>query len=96
MNEQTTLEVLHKNVIELKGLMLSQKEILNLDEVASYSGLSKSYLYKLTHYNKIPFYKPNGKKIYFKRSEVDNWLLSNRVSTDEELAQSADNYLMVS
>lgn len=94
MTEQNTLEKLHQDVAELKGLMLAQKEVLDIDELALYSGLSKTYIYKLTHSNKIPFYKPGGKKIYFKRSEVDNWLLSNRVSTDEELEHGVDNYLV--
>ncbi len=94
MTEQNTLEKLHQDVAELKGLMLAQKEVLDIDELALYVGLSKTYIYKLTHSNKIPFYKPGGKKIYFKRSEVDNWLLSNRVSTDEELEHGVDNYLV--
>ena len=28
---------------------------------------------------KIPHYKPTGKLIYFSRSELDDWLLHNRV-----------------
>jgi len=94
MTEQNTLEKLHQDVAELKGLMLAQKEVLGIDELTLYSGLSKTYIYKLMHSNKIPFYKPGGKKIYFKRSEVDNWLLSNQVSTDEELEHGVDNYLV--
>jgi hypothetical protein len=27
----------------------------------------------------IPFYKPNGKKMYFKKIDLDNWLNSKRV-----------------
>lgn len=72
----------------------NSKEVLTLKEVADYTGLSKSYLYKLTMRQEIPHYKPSGKCIYFNRLEVEQWLQSNRVSTEAELAQKAQNYCM--
>lgn len=36
------------------------KEILTIDAVAEMTGLSKSYIYVLTHSKRIPHYKPNG------------------------------------
>lgn len=60
------------------------KEIFNLKEVLEYTGLSKSYLYKLTSSHKIPCSKPGGKLLFFRKSDIDNYLLSNhRVSTEE-------------
>lgn len=47
-----------------------QKEILNLQEAALFLCISKSTLYKMTHRRSIPFHKPFGKKILFKRSEL--------------------------
>lgn len=70
------------------------KEVLTLKEVADYTGLSKSYLYKLTMRQEIPHYKPNGKQIYFNRLELNQWLQSNRVSTQAEIAQQAQTYCM--
>lgn len=70
------------------------KEVLTLKEVADYTGLSRSYLYKLTMRQEIPHYKPNGKCIYFNRQELDKWLLSNRVSTRQELEHKAQKYCM--
>lgn len=49
-----------------------------MDEAANYMGLSKSHLYKLTSQCIIPFYKPNGKMVYFRRSELETWILRNR------------------
>jgi len=49
-----------------------------IDEAAKYLGVSRGHLYKLTCQSKIPFYKPNGKRIYFKKSELDNWIYSKR------------------
>lgn len=65
------------------------KEVLTSDEAARYLGVSKSYLYKLTMSRKIPHYKPNGKMCYFNRQEVEAWMQSNRVQTDDELERQA-------
>ncbi|MDA3929319.1 MAG: helix-turn-helix domain-containing protein [Prolixibacteraceae bacterium] len=85
-------------VLELKALILSQnilsKGILNLTETAFYLEVSKSHLYKLTCSGKIPHYKPNGKKLYFKRSELDVWTLSNRTSSKDEIEQMASDYIL--
>ena len=67
---------------ELKLLLSSQKQFLSVEECAEYTKLSTKYLYKLTHLKKIPHYKPN-RKIYFKRDEVDLWLMSHRVEVEE-------------
>ena len=91
-NSETSLQQqLEKITSLLQSQTLSQKTVLTLDEVAIYTGLSKLYLYKLTSRNDIPFYKPGGKKLVFKRSEIDLWLLRNRQSTNEELETEAIN-----
>ena len=66
---------------------------LSLPEAADYLTISKSYLYKLTHKNKIPHYKPNGKKIYFLEKELNEWLTQNRVKGDSEIDREALNYI---
>lgn len=71
---------------------LAAKEVLTFDEAARFTGLSKSYLYKLTSGQKIPFYKPSGKMCYFSRAELTSWLLQNRISTADEIAGQALNY----
>lgn len=39
---------------------LLKKEILNPSELSQYTGLSKSYIYKLTHLREIPYYCSRG------------------------------------
>ena len=73
----------------IEALLLSQKTVLNFVEVAAYTGLSKSYLYKLTSTGGIPCYKPQGKQIYFNKQEIDQWLMQNRKATTEELESEA-------
>lgn len=66
------------------------KNILTLEEVAEYTHLSKSYVYKLTSKGDIPYYKPNGKQLYFKRTEIDEWLLTNRNKTNQEIEREIE------
>lgn len=73
-------------------MSLNTKEVLTSDEAASYMGVSKAYLYKLTMGKKIPHYKPMGKMVYFNRQELEQWLQANRVATDEEFSQQAQAY----
>lgn len=76
------------------NILFCQKEVLTSDETARYMGISKSYLYKLTMRQEIPHYKPTGKICYFNRLEIEQWLQRNRVATDTELQQQAENYCM--
>lgn len=74
--------------------IFTTKEMLTSQEAARYMGVSMSYLYKLTMKQAIPHYKPMGKMCYFNRMELEKWLQSNRVSTDEELSQKAQAYCL--
>ena len=71
-----------------------QKQVLNFNDACIYLELSQSHLYKLTSTGSIPHYKPNGKKLYFNRQELDNWLLRNRSNSIDEIEQEAANYLI--
>ena len=79
----------------IETLLLSQKTVLTFDEVAQYTGLSKSYLYKLTSTAKIPCYKPQGKHIYFNKIEIDLWLQRNpsKPLNEDELEEQASTYV---
>jgi excisionase family DNA binding protein len=90
MSKEPTLDERMKNI---EILLLSQKTVFTFDEVAHYTGLSKSYLYKLTCTGKIPHSKPNGKQLFFEKSEIDNWLLRNRIKTAEEIETAAATHV---
>lgn len=72
---------------------LEQKEVLTLNEVSQFTGLSKSHIYKLCSNGGIPFYKPFGKVNYFDRQEIINWLKQNRIATAKELEAKAKNFV---
>ena len=69
---------LQKELEQIKTLLLSKKNVLNINELADYTGYSKSYIYKLTSRNAIPYFKPSGKSVFFDRVEIDTWLLKNK------------------
>jgi excisionase family DNA binding protein len=73
-------------------LSYCHKEVLTSDEAAKYMGISISTLYKWTMRKQIPHSKPNGKVCYFNRLELENWLMSNRVATADELQDMAQAY----
>ncbi len=75
-------------------MLLSQKTVLSFDETAVYTGLSKSHLYKLTSTGGIPCYKPTGKKLYFDKEELDEWMLRNKKLSQDEIDDMAENHLM--
>lgn len=80
---------------QTKTLNLSTREILNVDEAIAYLQLSRSCLYKKTSKKQIPYYKPLGcKRIYFRKAELEEWLLSNKVKTVAELENNTENYLL--
>ena len=73
--------------------LLAAKNVLTLQDVALLTGLSKSHLYKMTCTHQIPYYKPNGKQIYFDRAEIESWMKQNRVATQQEAEQQAAAYV---
>ena len=75
-------------------MLLSQKTVLNFDEASVYTGLSKSHLYKLTSTGGVPCYKPTGKKLYFDKEELDEWMLRNKKLSQDEIDDKAENFLM--
>lgn len=72
---------------------LLKKTVLNFGETCKYLDISESHLYKLTSTKQIPHFCPQGKKLYFKREELDEWLQRNRQSDKEEIERMANDYL---
>ena len=98
MTQTITIALLHQEIIDLKSALdkvfTATKDTLDFEETVAYINQSRSYLYKLTSQGLIPHYKPNGKKIYFKRTELDEWVLRNKVFSADEMEQKAVNHLV--
>ena len=57
--------------------------MLTMREAAMFTGLSKNTLYKLIQADKIKHYRPNGKLVYFRRDELEAWLMKNPSGGEE-------------
>lgn len=76
-------------------MRITTKDVLTLEEVANYMGVSKSLIYKLTAKKEIPHYKSlTGGACYFNRAEVEQWLQSNPVATNQAINDRANQYCM--
>lgn len=76
----------------IKGNQMS-KPIMNIRQLHDHTGMSISYIYKLTSRGLIPHYKPGGKLIYFVQEEMDKWLLSKKIFSDDETKSETDKFL---
>jgi excisionase family DNA binding protein len=84
-----TLQAISERLETLTRAVLSNKQTLNLEEAAAFTGLATSYLYKLTSTQEIPHYKPRGKMLYFDRSELEAWLRQGRVKSIADINREA-------
>lgn len=69
--------LLFERLDRLERLLTANKEVLTFEETCDYTGISRSYLYKLTASGNIPHCKPNGKLIFFEKRKLNAWLLQN-------------------
>jgi excisionase family DNA binding protein len=62
----------------------TENQILTLKKLCEYVDMAPASIYKRTSDRSIPHYKL-GKKLYFKKDEIDEWMVSNKVKTRKEI-----------
>jgi excisionase family DNA binding protein len=91
------MESIKKEIAEIKSILLGQEaqkiEFLTVSEAAKHLQLSESRIYKMTSNKEIPHYSPGGKKIYFLKNELNDWVLESRIAPSEDFKAIVDNYL---
>lgn len=93
-NENLILDKLTEIASKLDEQNILQKAVLNFDEACKYLNVSPSHLYKLTSQKQIPHFCPQGKKLYFRRDEIDQWLQRNRQAASDEIEKLATDYVI--
>lgn len=83
-----------KSVTTEPQVEIGSKDFLTVPETCVFLGIKKNYLYKLTASKKLPYYRPCGRKVLFKKSELQALVEKSRVSTDDELQSRAETELM--
>lgn len=61
----------------------SNNEIFDVTQAVEFLKIPTSTLYTLTSQKKIPYYK-RGKKLYFKKSELQLWIDKGKKMTQDE------------
>ena len=68
---------------------MPKTDFMTVEQASKYLDVSRSGLYQTIHYGKIPFHKPNGKRVYFLKQDLDNWILAGKVKSEPELDKEA-------
>ena len=82
------LDALAVDVRALKSRTMNEKpadEIGGLDLAVKITGLARRTIYKLTHRREIPHRRVGG-RLYFRRSELEQWIDAGRRRTVTEVA----------
>lgn len=85
---------LEEKLDRIEKLLIGSKKVLTLEEACDYTGISRSYLYKLTSKGEIPHSKPNGKMIFFDIDRLNKWLLRQHRKSKQEIQDAASKYVL--
>lgn len=91
--EETTLKDLSNKLDHIAELtLIGSKTVLGIDEAALFTGLSVGHIYRLTSSKQIPHFK-KSRKLYFKKTELEEWMLERKILTEDEIRSKASTYV---
>ena len=64
---------------------------LNVQQAAEFLDLKPSYIYNLVIYGKLTAYRPGGKKLLFKVSDLERYSYGNKIGGHSERANTILN-----
>ena len=76
----------------IRYLALASKELLSLDEAATYLHVASTTLADYARRGEVASYKRLG-RVWFRRSELDEWVYTGRSASTEEIDRLADKYI---
>ncbi len=76
---------------EIGTSQINADEIGGIDLAIEITGLARPTIYGLVSSRKIPHSKP-GKKLYFSRRELNEWIANGKRKTQAEIAIEAEIY----
>ena len=72
--------------------MIAAKTMLNIKEAAFILDMSVEGVRMNVRNHVLPCYKPNINRIYFKKSELEDWMMQNRCKSMAEIESEAAAY----
>ena len=94
-HQELLLEQIKKLVQRLEkieSLLSLSKETFNINDLELYAGISKSTIYKKTSLGLLDHYK-QANHLFFDKTEIDNWLKSNKGFNAEENNSKAISFI---
>ncbi|MFD0764466.1 helix-turn-helix domain-containing protein [Mucilaginibacter lutimaris] len=85
------VELIEKVVINLQPAETTDNDLLNVEEAADFLKISTASLYTKVSRKELPYSKP-GKRLYFKRSELQEWISSAQYKTSASLSSDASGF----
>lgn len=55
-------------------IRLDNADTYTTEDLAKVLGISKAEIYKMTAKNEIPCHRPTGRRLLFKRKEINKWV----------------------
>ena len=85
-------KVLVLSSVPFVPVVKEEEDIIDFDEALKLTGYAKPTLYAKTGKGEIPHFK-KGRKLFFKRSELVQWIEEGRRKTKQDLDELAKSYL---
>ena len=63
-------------------IRLGNADTYTTEELAKVLGISKAEIYKMTAKNEIPCHRPTGRRLIFKRKEINRWVSLSKKSNE--------------
>jgi excisionase family DNA binding protein len=73
-------------------LLLCHKDMLTTSEACAYLGISARALEDMRAQKVITHYKPTAKQVYYKRTDLDAWMMRNEVLSKDALTLVAQEW----
>ena len=78
--------------LSANGPLAHTNDPMDTKALSAYIKTSPSAIYKFTSQASIPHYK-NGKRLYFKREEFNDWIFMTKVNTGYDIDKAAKDYI---
>lgn len=69
--------LVEKDELEKREQDTPDSGIMQTEQLCDYLKIRRSAVYQLTTYKRIPYFK-RGKRVFFKKEEIDEWLRNGR------------------
>ena len=93
------ISLLHEKISHIEQVLLEKnpqpetEEVFNISQAAAYLNLSVATIYTKVSSQEIPVNK-QGKRLYFYKGELTNWIREGRKKTVSEIRQEAQDHIM--